>query len=286
MTWERVTVRSRISPLKPGAKIGITTGGEEDEEGGDDAQHHRHQQQQGRGEPERVLVVLLADQFGEDRDEGRLQGGVGEEGADQVRDLEGDREGRHRAADAVVAGGDDFAAEAGDPRGGGGDREEGGGAGDPARLAPRRGSAGEFLAGVEGLGLAQRRIGVDSRPLVVSGCVGCLGRLQAGFSVAIVGGRLGLAPRQPGHLTHGQHSLTEEADPTQRARALGEPAAHQHGQDPFPPARERRRGWRRHRDRHRGTRSRLEDRQGRAEGRHAQEHGGRKKSKAARIAAS
>ena len=26
MTWERVTVRSRISPSKPGAKIGITTG--------------------------------------------------------------------------------------------------------------------------------------------------------------------------------------------------------------------------------------------------------------------
>ena len=37
--------------------------------------------------------------------------------ADQVRDLEGDREGRHRAADPVVAGGDDFAAEAGDARG-------------------------------------------------------------------------------------------------------------------------------------------------------------------------
>jgi len=60
--------------------------------------------------------VLLADQFGEDRDEGRLQGGVGEEGADQVRDLEGDREGRERADGGEVARGDDLADEPRDPR--------------------------------------------------------------------------------------------------------------------------------------------------------------------------
>ena len=131
-------MRSRISPSKPGAKTGITTGARRTKRAVIDAQHHRHQQQQGRGEAEGLSVVLLAEQFGEDRDEGRLQGGVGEQGADQVGDLEGDREGRHRPADPVVAGGDDFAAEAGDARGGGGDREERGRAGDPARLAARR----------------------------------------------------------------------------------------------------------------------------------------------------
>ena len=110
---------------------------EQDEERGDRAQHHRDQQQQGRGEAEGLAVVLLAEQFGEDRDEGRLQRRVGEQGADQVGDLEGDREGRHRPVDPVVAGGDDFAGEAGDARGGGGDREERGRAGDPPRLPAR-----------------------------------------------------------------------------------------------------------------------------------------------------
>ena len=45
---------------------------------------------------------------------------------------------------------------------------------------PGAGSPGEFLAGVESLGLAQGGVGVDRRPLVVSGGFGCLGRLQAG----------------------------------------------------------------------------------------------------------
>ena len=38
----------------------------------------------------------LLELLGEDRDEGRLDRGVGEQAADQVRDLEGDRERRHR----------------------------------------------------------------------------------------------------------------------------------------------------------------------------------------------
>src|SRR4051794_10494030 len=54
--------------------------------------------------------------------------------------------------------------------------------------------------------------------------------------------RGGSAPAR--HTTHGQHSLTEEADPTQRARANGEPADHQHGQDVLPSPRGRRRGRR------------------------------------------
>ena len=158
--------------------------------------------------------------------------------------LEGDREGRHRAVDPVVAGGDDFAREAGDARGGGGDREESGRAGDPARLASGRRLGAEFLAGVEGLGRAQRRRPASIRGLVDRGC-----RVSwaspSRVSVAIVGGRPEPARRPLRHSTHGQHSLTEEADPTQRARAHGEPAADQHGEDPFPPPRERDRGRRR-----------------------------------------
>ena len=53
-----------------------------------------------------------------------LQSGVGEQAADQVRDLEGDRERRHRRADAEVARGDDLADQADDARGAGRDAEE------------------------------------------------------------------------------------------------------------------------------------------------------------------
>ena len=154
---------------------------QQDEEGGDRAEHHRRQQHQGRGHPERLAVALLAEQFGEDRDEGRLQGGIGEQGADQVRHLEGDRERRHRPLHPVVAGSDDFAAEAGDARGAGRDREEGGRAGDPPRLSPRGGLGDRFLARIERLGaaerdvLGQRDVGVD-RPLVEFVGVWGLGR--------------------------------------------------------------------------------------------------------------
>ena len=226
----------------------MTTGASEDEDRGDRAQHHRDQQQQGRGEAEGLLVLLAAEQFGEDRDEGRLQGGVGEQGADQVRDLEGDREGRHRPVR---------------PRSSRRRRLRGRGR-RPARRrwrsrrrrssgairpppGPRAGSADEFLARVEGLGLARPP---TSALMALQSCVGVSGVLGVSklqFSVAIVGGRPGPARRPPQALDHGQHSLTEEADPTQRARAHREPAAHQHGEDPLPPPRERGRGRRRRR---------------------------------------
>ena len=192
--------------------------GGEDEEGGDRAQDHGHDQQQGRGEAERLAVVAFCSELlGEDRDEGRLQRGVGEEAADQVGHLEGDREGRHRPADAVVAGGDDLAHQAGDPRGGGGDREEGGRAGDAARLAAGRRLAGRFLAGVEGLGGAHGRRRRRSPRSSSSGVSGALGVSKLGLS------RYSRRPPGAGNARpgtrHGQHSLTEEADPTQRARA-------------------------------------------------------------------
>ena len=63
-------------------------------------------------------------------------------------------------------------------------------------LGARRGLDARFLAGVEGLRRAHG--GVLREPRLVAASVGgdlglvaagCLGRLQAGFSVAIVGGR-------------------------------------------------------------------------------------------------
>ena len=180
-TWERVTVRSRISPSKPGAKSGITTGATRTKRAVIAPSTIVISSSRRRGEAEGLAVVLLPQQLGEDRDEGGLQRGVGEQGADQVGHLEGDREGRHRPADAVVAGGDDFPHQAGDPRGGGGDREEGGGAGDAAGLAAGGGIAAWFLAGFEGLGGAQGHVGVD-RPLVVFGVSGALGVSKLGLS--------------------------------------------------------------------------------------------------------
>ncbi len=56
-----------------------------------------------RGDPEGLLALALLQQLGEDRHEGALQRRVGEQGAHQVRHLEGDRERRHRPGDAEVA---------------------------------------------------------------------------------------------------------------------------------------------------------------------------------------
>src|SRR6185312_3233402 len=110
--------------------------------------------------------------------EGGLQGGVGEQRADQVGDLEGDRERRHRAFDPEVAGGDHFARQTGDPRERGGSGEERGRARDAAALTGPRGRQREFLARVEGLRLTDRDIGVDGLRAVYGGVV-CLGALQA-----------------------------------------------------------------------------------------------------------
>ena len=144
-----------------------------------DAEHEGDEQQQRRGEPEGLAVVPLLELFGEDRDEGGLERSVGEESADQVGDLEGDRERRHRPVDAVVAGGDYLPDQARDPRQRGGGREERGRAGDPARLPPRRRISARLLARLERLGGTHRGIGIALGVLAI-GCVGCLGRLQAG----------------------------------------------------------------------------------------------------------
>src|SRR5262249_41148826 len=64
-----------------------------------------------RGEPERLLPAAPLEQFGEHRHERRREGGVGEQVADQVRDLEGDRERRDRPLRPEEARRDDFAPE-------------------------------------------------------------------------------------------------------------------------------------------------------------------------------
>src|ERR1044072_3742879 len=118
-SWERATVRSRISPSKPGAKSGITNGAAITKKRPTPgrAKGTKRKRGGGGGGGAARAVLLALEVLGEDRDESWLQGSVGEEAADQVGDLEGDREGRHRAADAVVTRGDDLTAEAGDARG-------------------------------------------------------------------------------------------------------------------------------------------------------------------------
>ena len=61
------------------------------------AEDREDQDEQRRGEPERLAPLALLEQLGEDRDERRAQRRVGEQAADEVRDLEGDRERREGA---------------------------------------------------------------------------------------------------------------------------------------------------------------------------------------------
>jgi hypothetical protein len=108
-------------PLEPGGEERHQQRRGEDEDRGDRPEHHRHQEDQLGGEPERLAPVALLELLDEDWDEGRLDRGVGEQAADEVGDLEGDRERRHRPTDPEVAGCDDLPHQAGHPREGGGD---------------------------------------------------------------------------------------------------------------------------------------------------------------------
>ncbi len=148
------------------------------------------------------------------------------------------------------------------------------GAGSPVRSSPGSKASAARSAASESTAASSR-----------SGVSGALGVSKL-ISVAIVGGRPEPARRQLRHTTHGQHCLTEEADPTQRARASGEPPADQHGEDPFSPPRERRRGGRRRarsQSEHRNLVSRID--KAVQKGAMHQNTGARKKSKAARIVA-
>ena len=129
---------------------------------------------QRRGEPERLPALALLELLGENRDERRLDRGIREQAANQVRDLERDRERGHRALDPEVGGGNDLPHDARDARERRGDREEGSRAGKPARalglLAACRGADLELsLLGRLSQGAPRRspaaRVGSGEAPL-------------------------------------------------------------------------------------------------------------------------
>jgi hypothetical protein len=113
----------------------------ENERERDPAEPEADQRQKSRGDAKGLASLSLLEQLGEDRDEGALQGGVGEQGPDQVGDLEGDRERRHGPGDAEQAGRDDLPHQAGHARETGGEREEGGREGEAPTPGRRRGLA-------------------------------------------------------------------------------------------------------------------------------------------------
>ena len=197
------------------------------------------------------LPLSLLQQLGEHRDEGALQRRVGEQGPHQVGHLEGDGEGRHRAAHAEVARGHDLADEAEDPGEPGGDGEEGGATGESA-AALRRSPVGGSTA--MRATLRRRRAG----PVVP----------VAAFSV------------------YGQHRLTRKAHPPHRARAAREPPLHLLGEDLASPpggGGRRRRARRRPSEAYRTVCSRI-DRAVRTGALH-RNTGARKKARAARLRA-
>src|SRR5262249_8949780 len=129
-------------------------------------------------------------QLGEDRDEGGGEGRVGEEGADQVGDLEGDREGGEGAAGAEVAGRDDLAHEAGYPGQSGRGREDDRVARPPPATLPlgTRLLGGRFVGG---LGRHERAIVRRVAALTVTGYLWpiFIPRRSASFALSVSGRR-------------------------------------------------------------------------------------------------
>jgi len=82
------------------------------------------QREQAAGEAEGLALAAVLEQLGEHGHERGRDGGVREQGPDQVRDLEGDGEGREASLRAEVARGEDLARQARDARQPGGDRED------------------------------------------------------------------------------------------------------------------------------------------------------------------
>ncbi len=154
----------------------------EDEQRGDRAERGEHHEQQRRGEARGLALATVLQQLGEDRHERSRERRVGEQAADEVRDLEGDREGRERTGGAEVARRDHLAHEPGDAGQSGGDREDRGVACEPP-------AAGRRIQGILG-----RRLDCHERAIV---------RRAAALTAA--------------PFCHGQHSLPEEAHPARRA---------------------------------------------------------------------
>ena len=112
--------------------------GDQDEQGREGGEHQRDEEDQGRGEAERLALVAALQVLGEHGHEGGLDRRVGEQAANQVGHLEGDRECRHRVADPEVVGRDNLADQACNPRQAGGEREQGGRASQSSRAGALR----------------------------------------------------------------------------------------------------------------------------------------------------
>ena len=89
---------------------------DEDEQGGQRAEADDHDPEERRGDAPRALPFVLLEQLAENGDEGRAERHVGDEGADEVRHLERDRECVDRSLDPEVPPHDDLAEEAEDAR--------------------------------------------------------------------------------------------------------------------------------------------------------------------------
>ncbi len=110
---------------------------EDDQERGDRAEAEEQEPEQSRGDTPRSFALALLEQFAEDGDERGRERGIRDERANEVRHLEGDREGVDLAGGAEVVRGDDLADEAEDARDAGGDREDRGLPGEsPAARGP------------------------------------------------------------------------------------------------------------------------------------------------------
>jgi len=99
-------------------------GGEQDEERGQPGEHQQHQPEEAGGDPPGPLPVPALEQLGEDGDESSGQREIRDEGPEQVRNLERDRERVDLPADPEVVGGDHLADEPHHARDAGGERED------------------------------------------------------------------------------------------------------------------------------------------------------------------
>src|SRR4029450_11136997 len=110
---------------------------EDDQERSERAEAEQQEPEEGRGDAPRTLAFALLEQLADAGEEGGGECGVRDERADEVRHLEGDREGVDLAGGAEVVGGGDLAEAAEDAGESGGDGEDRGFPGEsPAARGP------------------------------------------------------------------------------------------------------------------------------------------------------
>jgi len=142
----------------------------------------QHQPEEARGDAPRALAVALLEQVAEHGDECRRERRVGDEGADEVRQLERDRERVDRARGPEVVGGNHLPNEPEHAREAGGERENDRRPGEPAPVSLARRGDARRAAGIHGLAPAGRRV-VGHRRERLRGRAACYhrGARAAGF---------------------------------------------------------------------------------------------------------